>query len=72
MFRAACPDCGEVVAFAENVQPGDRVFCSECGIELQVLSVYPFELDSAPEDAWGDAWDGEQKQDDLLEELDVG
>ena len=32
MFRALCPDCGEVLDLHESIQVGDCVYCAECGI----------------------------------------
>ena len=64
MYRALCPDCGEVVELQENVRAGDRVVCIECGIELEVLSRYPLDLDYVLEDDWDDDWDDEDSEDE--------
>ena len=66
MLRAVCPDCGEMIEIKENMRAGSRVACIECGIELEVLSLYPLELDYALDDEWGDDWE----EDDLYEEWD--
>ena len=69
MFRALCPDCGEVVELVERIRVGDRVVCVECGIELEVLSLYPLDLDYVLDDDWGDDdWEDEDDEDEDLEE----
>jgi len=62
MFRALCPDCSEVVELKESVRVGDRVICVECGIELEVLSLYPLDLDYVLEDDWDDDWEEEEEE----------
>jgi lysine biosynthesis protein LysW len=60
MLRVECPDCGEIIELRENTRVGSRVICVECGVELEVLSLYPLELDYVLEDEWDDDWeDGE-------------
>ena len=66
MYRALCPDCGEVVELAERIQIGDRVFCGECGIELEVLSLYPFDLDYVLEEDWEEDWDDDEVDEELV------
>ena len=52
---AECPEC-----FAElelkNVMQNEIVQCSECGIDLEVISVEPLTLAPAPEEEedWGE------------------
>ena len=62
MYRALCPDCSEVVEHKESVRSGDRVICVECGIELEILSRYPFALDYVLGDDWDD--DGLEQEDE--------
>ena len=72
MFRALCPDCSEVVELKESIRVGDRVACAECGIELEVLSVYPLDLDYVLEEDWDeeldDDWEEAEIEDELEEE----
>jgi lysine biosynthesis protein LysW len=63
MYRAMCPDCGGRLLLKETVQVGDRVTCSECGIELEVLSRYPLDLDYVLDDAWEDDWGDDEDED---------
>lgn len=69
MFRALCPDCGEVVELKESTRVGDRVVCVECGVELEVISLYPFDLDYVLEEDWGDE-DEDWNEDEESEEAD--
>ena len=62
MIQAECPDCGEVVQLRDGVRVGDRVICAECGVELEVLSIYPWELDYAMDEE--DGWDDDDDLDD--------
>jgi lysine biosynthesis protein LysW len=68
MYRALCPDCGEIVQLAERAQVGDRVACVECGVELEVLSVYPLDLDYVLEDDWEDDWEDDEFDEELEED----
>ena len=64
MLRAECPECGEPVELRDSTQVGDRVICIECNTELEVLGLYPLELDYALDDEWDDDWDEAEDQDD--------
>ena len=67
MYRALCPDCSEVVVLAERVQVGDRFICGDCGIEIEVLSLYPVDVDYVLEEDWEEDWD--DQLDEELEEI---
>jgi lysine biosynthesis protein LysW len=65
MSVATCPECEAEIDFGNSVEvkAGDRVFCPECDIELEVISVKPLTLDYALDDEdleedWED-WDDE-------------
>jgi alpha-aminoadipate carrier protein LysW len=50
-----CPECyGEVVL--KDVMQNEIVQCSECGIDLEVVSLDPVAVDLAPEEEedWGE------------------
>ena len=64
MLRIECPECGEPVELREDAKVGDRIVCVECGVDLEILSLYPLEVDYVLEDDWGDNWE----EDDLLYE----
>jgi alpha-aminoadipate carrier protein LysW len=64
MLRVECPECGEPVGLREDVKVGERIVCVDCGVDLEVLSLYPLEIDYVLEADWGDNWEA----DDLLYE----
>ena len=46
-----CPTCGAEIEVEESdVDRGDLVSCTECGSNLEVTSLSPFELDVVPEE----------------------
>jgi lysine biosynthesis protein LysW len=60
MPKTYCPDCEAVISM-DDPREGAKVTCRECGTELEVISVSPFEVDY-PLD-YDEGWD-----DDLEEE----
>lgn len=46
---AYCPEC-EALIDEEFEEIGEVITCPECGVELEVVSLDPVELDLAPED----------------------
>ena len=52
---AQCPVCGAGVELAADALVGELMECSDCGVELEVLTVDPPELGEAPdtEEDWG-------------------
>ncbi len=56
MAETECLECGAVITVPENVMQGEILACSDCGAELEVVSLEPLALDLAPlemED-WGE------------------
>ena len=55
-MNAQCPLCAAEIALAEGVEIGELFDCSECGEELEVVSVNPPKLKEAPqeEEDWGE------------------
>ena len=53
---AECPVCGADVEKASDTVPGELLECSDCGIELEVKNLDPFEVEEAPqeEEDWGE------------------
>ncbi len=47
---AACPDCGDLLAFTGKTKLFQRVVCPNCGAELEVVRTEPVELEWAYED----------------------
>jgi lysine biosynthesis protein LysW len=70
MLRVECPDCGEIVELSESIRVGRRVVCAECGVELEVLSLYPLEVDYVLEDDWEEDWEEDECSEEYDEEED--
>ena len=53
---AECPVCGGDVALEKDIVVGELIECSDCGSELEVLTVAPASLGEAPEaeEDWGE------------------
>ena len=53
-----CPDCGEKIMLKGIIQIGQKVFCRNCEADLEVVDLYPVELDWADEDfvEWDARW----------------
>lgn len=55
-MKAECPECLAELELAQDLEEGEIIVCPDCGIELEVMSVDPLELEMAPEEAedWGE------------------
>ena len=53
MAIASCPGCGQDVDLGPKSKVGQRVDCPNCGLELEVVSLSPLELDFAPFEEFG-------------------
>ena len=53
---ALCPVCDAEIDLPEGTVAGELIECLECGTELEVSSLDPFELSEAPqeEEDWGE------------------
>ena len=53
-----CPDCGEKINLRGIIQVGHRVICPNCEADLEVVALYPVELDWVSEDLadWDARW----------------
>ena len=55
---ATCPVCeGSFFVDEEEVEEGDVLSCEECGVELEVVSVNPLELEVVEDE------EGEEEED---------
>lgn len=56
MATATCVECAGEVPFGNDVVLGEIAQCPDCGVELEVVSVNPLEVDLAPEveEDWGE------------------
>jgi len=62
MPTSICPECSEEVFVATETEQGDDAHCDECGSNLTVVGLDPFELDlkdesAVDEMATGDSFD---------------
>jgi len=54
-FTAICPECDAEITLEDVVQ-GEIIVCSDCGVDLEVVSLDPPTLELAPmeEEDWGE------------------
>jgi alpha-aminoadipate/glutamate carrier protein LysW len=62
MIKVNCPDCEEPILLKGKLTLGQRVTCSACGSELEVISLDPPELD------W--VYDYDEDEDEDLDDYD--
>jgi alpha-aminoadipate carrier protein LysW len=56
---ASCPECSEKVYVDADSEQGDLVTCDECGSDLEVVGLDPFELDLYEDKGEKDDYDEE-------------
>lgn len=61
MARTYCPEC-EVVISMDNPREGAMIRCPECGVELEIISTDPFEVDFPLEEEWEDEDEEEEEE----------
>tara|TARA_B100001750_G_scaffold179706_1_gene148076 strand:+ start:429 stop:662 length:234 start_codon:yes stop_codon:yes gene_type:complete len=51
-----CKECGSEIVLPNDVVENEIIDCEACGIELEVVSLKPLEVDLAPEEQedWGE------------------
>jgi alpha-aminoadipate carrier protein LysW len=51
-----CPECAAELDLDADVVEGEILVCSDCGVELEVMSTDPISVDLAPEveEDWGE------------------
>lgn len=56
MSHVECPECAGILNLPADVMQGEILVCGDCGIELEVLSLEPIEIDLAPMEMedWGE------------------
>ena len=54
--KAECPVCGTEIERAKDTVESELISCEDCGSELEVVNLDPFELAEAPqtEEDWGE------------------
>lgn len=59
MPAALCPECDAEVHISADADKGDTISCPECGVDLELVGLDPFELDIVEEDDYDDYEDEE-------------
>lgn len=56
MQSTSCPECEADITVQDGAVIGEIVPCPECGMEFEIVSMDPLELDEAPEieEDWGE------------------
>jgi alpha-aminoadipate carrier protein LysW len=71
---ANCPECDALLEVdEEEVEEGDVISCGDCGIELEVVTQSPLEVERVDEDedeAAADDDDDDEEEDDYEEDDD--
>ena len=51
-----CPECAAGLSLADDTVASEILSCEECGVELEVTSLDPLKLETAPEEEedWGE------------------
>ncbi len=54
-MKANCPECEAELSLV-NVMEGEIIVCSDCGVDLEVVSLQPLTLQLAPmeQEDWGE------------------
>ena len=54
-MAVVCPECDNpIVVNTDDVEEGETLQCEECGVDLEVVSVDPFELSPVDEAGYDD------------------
>jgi len=54
--QAECVECGALVTLPADAMQGEILTCGDCGVELEVISLDPVQVDLAPMEMedWGE------------------
>ena len=54
--KVECPECAGEVTLQEDVLISEIMQCPDCGVELEVMSLNPPKVETAPEEEedWGE------------------
>lgn len=55
-MATTCPECDADITLPADAMENELISCPDCGVELEVISLDPLELDLAPEveEDWGE------------------
>jgi len=56
MSTAKCPECEAEITLEANTEVGEILVCPDCGVDLEVTSLDPAEVELAPmeQEDWGE------------------
>jgi len=56
MSTVICPECEAEITLDADTEIGEIIVCPDCGVDLEVLSLNPAQVDLAPmeEEDWGE------------------
>jgi alpha-aminoadipate carrier protein LysW len=56
MSNTNCPECEADIALEAGTEISEIIVCPDCGVDLEVLSLEPVQIDLAPmeEEDWGE------------------
>lgn len=63
MAKAYCPECDAVIGL-QNPKVGYLFKCPECDVELEVISIDPFDVYFPYDESWDQEEDREKSWDD--------
>jgi alpha-aminoadipate carrier protein LysW len=56
MSHVNCPECAAEIVLEAGVEAGEIIVCPDCGVDLEIISLDPVEVNLAPieEEDWGE------------------
>ena len=56
MSDVRCPECDAEITLETDTEVGEILVCPDCGVDLEVMSLDPPQVDMAPmeEEDWGE------------------
>jgi alpha-aminoadipate/glutamate carrier protein LysW len=56
MTTVSCPECAADITLEESTEVNEIIVCPDCGVDLEVTSLDPAEVELAPmeEEDWGE------------------
>ncbi len=56
MATVVCPECDAEITLEEGTEVGEIIVCGDCGVDLEVVSLDPAEVQAAPmeQEDWGE------------------
>jgi alpha-aminoadipate/glutamate carrier protein LysW len=56
MSTVTCTECAAEIELADNTEQGEIIVCPDCGVDLEVVSLDPAQVEPAPmeQEDWGE------------------